>query len=121
MRKKDNKKQELYNAYSKKRLKHHIRQKLTTTMIAALDKFETAFGYLWGGEIVINDDGEEEFVLKPDSDLTDDEKINREIWNVIRTEILDKGHDQRRYLEDELTRYTVTWNKWQTEFRVRED
>lgn len=105
MRDNRNKKQDGYNEYSKKRLKREIKQRFVTTMIAALDKFEKGFGYLWG--------------FDQDRDLTEQERISKEIWLAIRTEILDKGHAQRRSLEEELERYTITWNKYHTEFKIR--
>ena len=103
----DNRNQERYNIYSKKRLQKDIKQKFTTTIISALAHFEQAFGYLWGHE--------------KEGDLTEEERINRDIWLALRTAILDKGHAQRRTIEDELQRYTVTYNKWQTQFKVRDD
>ncbi len=106
MRKND-KKQERYNLYSKHRLKKEIKQRFTTSIIAALDAFEKAFGVMWG--------------YGKDDELTEDEQLNYDLWMAVRTLILDKGHAQRRALEEELSRYDVTWKKWQTNFEIRRD
>ena len=66
----------------------NIKKKIQTTMIGALSSIEDHFNFL----------------------IQDDEKI-REIYNKLRSEILDKGNKQIRYIEIDLENYSVSKNK----------
>ena len=94
-----------YKDSSKQRLQAMLRKKFQTTMIGALAKFEDKLGYLWGHGI-------------PAGELTPEEREFREIWEEIRTEILNNGNNQIRSTNEELTRYDVTWNGYQYNFPI---
>ena len=87
-------------------LTRHVTKKIKTTMIGALDSFEKAFGEVWGHD-------------EEQGNLTDDQLDMRELWEEVRTEILDRGNAQMRDAEDEISQYTLKWNKFNTEFIVR--
>ena len=82
-----------YKVDSKDRLKKIAHKKIQTTMIGALDTLEKHFGFLW------EDDS------KQSSEL-------REIYNTVRQEILDRGNDQIRNLDNELSQYDVEWLRY---------
>jgi transcription termination factor Rho len=82
-----------YKVDSKERLKKIAHKKIQTTMIGALDTIEKHLGFLW------EDDS------KQSSDL-------REIYNIVRQEILDRGNDQIRNLDNELSQYDVEWLRY---------
>lgn len=85
--------EEKYNTQSKERLGKILKKKIETTMIGALSSLEENFKFLWDG------DGKEN-------------KAMFEIYQRIRSEILDKGNRQIRNIDTELSQYTVTWNKY---------
>lgn len=58
-----------------------LRKKIQTTMIGALARFEEGFGYLWGH----NQDS-----------LTPKQLEFKNMWDKVRTEILNNGNDQIR-------------------------
>lgn len=93
---------------SKKQLVRHMTTKIKTTMIGALDSFEKNFGHLWG-------QGEEQ------GELTDEQLDMREVWEEVRTEILDRGNGQIRGAQDEIAQYTLKWNKFSTQFLVKDN
>lgn len=90
--------EELYRNNSKKRLLNNIGTKFKTTMIGALAAFEKRFGHIW-----------------------ENNREWRQIWDEARTEILDLGNKNRRAAEQEISEYTITWNRYQTEFRITQD
>ena len=91
---------------SKKRLMANLKRKFDTTMIGALACFEKEFGYLWG-------------FGKEHMDLNSDELECRKLWETARTMILNNGNSQLRACLDELAQYTMTWDRYQTNFIVR--
>ncbi len=95
-------------ANSKRQLIRHVSTKIKTTMIGALDSFEKGFGYLWGH-------------TKELEELTPEESEMRELWEEIRTEVLDKGNGQLRGAQDEISQYTLKWNKFHTEFLIKDN
>jgi hypothetical protein len=97
---------EKYRSNSKKRLAAILAKKFTTTMIAPLDLFEKSFGELWGHGQHVND-------------LTPTQRRNREIWQEIRSKVLDNGNNQLRASLEELDLYTISWNRFQTNFIVK--
>lgn len=70
-----------------------MRKKIQTTMIGALSSIEENFGFLW--------DGDEE-----------QHKLYKELYDKIRSEILDKGNNQARNIDAELSHYDVEWLKY---------
>ena len=73
---KENSKQRLYKISSKK---------IQTTMIGALSSIEAHLGFMWGH-------GSEE-------DLTPEQEHLRELYDKVRSEILDRGNHQIRNME----------------------
>lgn len=84
-----------YKADSKDRLSKILRKKIQTTMIGALSSIEENLSFLWE---------------------TDNPKITKEqmkeIYNKIRSEILDKGNNQARNVDAELAQYEVEWLRY---------
>lgn len=76
-------------ASSRERLKKIGQQKIKTTMIGAIATIEDKLGYLW-----------------------ENDPRMRDVFDSIRCEILDKGNNQMRNFEVELTNYEVVWNKY---------
>lgn len=89
---------EKYKADSKERLSKIIKKKIETTMIGALSSVESHFGFLWGQE----DSGP----------LTPDQEIMRELFQKIRSEVLDKGNTQIRNMDTEFSQYNIEWKKY---------
>lgn len=91
--------QQQYEKDSRKRLDRIASKKMKTTFIGALSVFEQSeFGSLWGHN-------------KPLSELTDEERKWREIWEEVRTEILNNGNNQLRALQNEISQYKISWNR----------
>ena len=82
-----------YKVDSKERLKKIAHKKIQTTMIGALDTVEKHLGFLW-------EDSSQQGVQL------------REIYNTVRQEILDRGNDQIRNLDNELNQYDVEWLRY---------
>jgi hypothetical protein len=98
-------KQDILNERSKTRLKKEIKKKIQTTMIGSLSSIEKYFGFLWGEE--------------SDDELTKDQIRMRDIFEDMRTEILDKGNIQIRNADAEIESYDVTWNKYQMNLPIK--
>ncbi len=97
-------KSQKYNESSKRALIKILETKLKTSFIAPLSHFEENFGFLWGHG-------------KKESELTPDELNYRVLWNSIRTNVLNNGNKQIRDMNNELSLYTVTWNRYQLNFK----
>ena len=78
---------------SKIRLKKDVKKKIETTMIGALATIEKYLGDLWG------------------HDLSEQVRL-KEVYEDLRSEILDKGNTQIRNSEADIEDYDVTWNKY---------
>ena len=96
---------EKFQDSSKKRLMKNIERKFKTTMIGSLAKFEEEFGYLWGHD-------------KNESNLTAEEVEWRDRWEDARTEVLNNGNNQLRAALEEIDEYTMTWNRFRTDFLI---
>lgn len=94
-----------YKENSKKRLLNSLDRKFKTTMIGALAQFEEAFGELWGHG-------------KDQSKLTAQEEDARQLWDQTRTSILNNGNNQLRAAHEEIAQYTLSWNRYKTDFIV---
>lgn len=94
-----------YKEHSKKRLLNNIQRKFNTTMIGALSEFERVFGDVWRHGVSLDQ-------------LTEDEIEFRKMWEEVRTNILNNGNNQARAASDEIAQYTMTWDKFRTEFIV---
>ena len=86
-----------YQIDSKDRLSKILKKKVQTTMIGALSAMEKYFGFLWN-----SDTGK----------LTEDQKKMLELYQAMRSEILDKGNHQARNIDAELSQYNVEWLRY---------
>lgn len=93
-----------YSNSSRERLGKITKKKLTTAFIGSISAFETKFGFLWGHN---------------EEDPTPEQLAMRPLWEEVRTFILNNGNNQIRALEQELTQYTVTWNRYRMTLPVR--
>lgn len=91
---------------SRKRLDKIISQKMQTTFIGAISAFESNFGFLWGS-------GKKE--------LTEEEQALFNIWQRVRTDILNNGNNQLRALRNELQNHSVSWNRHTLTIKAEED
>jgi transcription termination factor Rho len=96
----EDKKKIKYKEDSKDRLKKIFRKKIQTTMIGALDTIEKNLGFLW-------------------EDDTQQSKQLKEIYDVVRQEILDRGNDQMRNMDAELNQYEVEWLRYRLTIPVK--
>ncbi len=87
-----------YKVDSKERLSKIIRKKIETTMIGALSSIEENLGFLW------NHDGAGE--------ASSEQAYMKEIYQKIRSEVLDKGNNQARNVDAELSQYDIKWLKY---------
>ena len=90
----------LYESSSKESLSRNLKKKIETTMIGALSSIEENFKFLW-----------------EDCDSAKSQEMYN-IYQSIRSEILDKGNRQIRNVDSELANYTVTLNKQKYYFPV---
>ena len=91
-----NSKDDLYKEKSKDRLAKNCKKKVQTTMIGALSSIEDHLGFLWGH--------------KSDEALSEEQEKMRQLYEELRSEILDKGNTQMRNIDAELTQYDINWN-----------
>jgi hypothetical protein len=99
--------EEKYKENSKKRLIKNVERKFKTTMIGSLAVFEEYFGDLWGHN---NSDP-----------LTSDQEDFKHLWEAARTEILNNGNTQLRIAQEEISQYTMTWNRYHIDFVITKD
>jgi len=89
---------------SKDRLKRIAAKKFRTCFIAALAEFETVFGLdVWGHQL-------------PESEVTPKQKANRERWEQVRKNILDKGNAQLRALGMEIDLHKIDFEGYRMTF-----
>jgi len=91
-------------ASSNERLLKIARKKIQTTMIGALSSIEKYFGFLWAHD--------------ESRDLTQEEEHAKELYEKMRSEILDRGNNQARNLEAELAQYEIKWLKYSIKLPV---
>lgn len=89
---------------SKDRLSKNLKKKIQTTMIGALSTIEEHFGFLWNNS--------------SDQPLTKDQEVMKDIYNKIRSEILDRGNNQARNIDIELSQYDIEWMRYQIKIPV---
>lgn len=89
------KKEEREKELSKDKLLNSAKKKVQTTMIGSLHSIESYFGFLWEGD-----------------NLTREQQQLRDIFEELRSEILDKGNSQIRNLENEFQNYEVISKKY---------
>ena len=93
-----------YRVESKDKLAKILKKKIQTTMIGALSTIEENFGFLW-----TNENGEP---------LTKDQETIKNIYNKMRSEILDRGNNQARNIDAELSQYEIECIKYQIKIPV---
>jgi hypothetical protein len=94
-----------YKEVSKDRLLKISKKKIQTTMIGALSTLEKSFGFLWGHE--------------SSETLTPEQEHLKEIYDEVRSEILDRGNNQARNLEAEFSAYEISWLRYQITLPVK--
>ncbi len=105
--KRTKKAEEEYKNYSKMRLTNVIKKKFDSTIIGSLKYIEDSFGEIWG------------YGLEP-SQLTEDQKYYRGVWEELRKNLLDHGHSNKRAVNNELSQYTISWNRYVMNFKMKE-
>ena len=89
----------------RQRFEKILSKKFTTCFIAALDKFESTFGEMWG----FNEDNPTQ------------EQIKKSImWQEVRTFILNNGNTQLRALIKELSLHKIDWIGYKSQFLISE-
>ena len=97
-------KDEHYRQKSKDRLTTSTQKKIRTTMIGSLCSIEDHLGFLWGHN--------------SNEPLTEQQEEFRNIYEELRTEILDKGNIQIKEVVVDLSTYDVTWNRYRYQIPV---
>ena len=90
---------------SRDRLSKILKKKIQTTMIGALSSIEEHFGFLWDE----NNGNSQESNLKM-----------KQLYEEVRSEILDKGNNQARNVDSELSQYDVNWLRYNYNIPVRQ-
>jgi hypothetical protein len=72
-------------------------------MIGALSTIEDNFGFLWQTK---------------DGKLTKEQELMKDLYNKVRSEILDKGNNQARNIDAELSQYEVEWLRYSMKIPV---
>lgn len=90
-------KDDLIKHQSKQRLKSTVDTRIKTAMIGSLSSIEKHFGKLFGYN---------------EENLTPQQKEWKNIFEEMRSEILDKGNAQIRAFESDLSSYDVTFNRF---------
>lgn len=94
---------EKYKLESKERLSRVLKKKIQTTMIGALSSIEENLSFLWETDNGI---------------LTEEQKKLKDIYQKIRSEILDKGNNQARNIDSELSQYDIEWLRYSIKIPV---
>jgi hypothetical protein len=72
---------------------------MQTINIGDIATVEKHLGFLWGH--------------KEYRELSPDEQVIKEKWELCRKEMLDKGNKQIRNTKEEIELYTIEWNRYQ--------
>ena len=94
-----------YKEVSKERLLKISKKNIQTTMIGALSTIEKHLGFLWGHE--------------SSEELTPEQEHLKELYDLVRSEILDRGNNQARNLETEFSAYDIKWLRYQITLPVK--
>lgn len=76
------------NQKHKKGIINQTTKRFQTTIIGSLARFEETFGYLWGHN--------------HDNELTPQQQEFSDMWDYVRTSILNHGNNQMREATDEI-------------------
>ena len=90
-----------YKENSKRRLANILKKKFDTTIIGSLAAFEERFGELWGHGLSVNE-------------LDEDQQYWRDLWMETRSKVLDNGNANLRAAQNEISQYTLSWNRYVT-------
>ena len=90
---------------SKDRLLKLAKKKVQTTMIGSLSTVEKFFGFLWGHET--------------EGSPTPEQEHMKELYEEVRSEILDRGNTQARNLEAEFVYYDIEWLRYRMDIPVK--
>tara|TARA_A100001201_G_scaffold34038_1_gene36378 strand:+ start:7900 stop:8259 length:360 start_codon:yes stop_codon:yes gene_type:complete len=93
-----------YRSDSKERLAKILKKKVQTTMIGALSSIEEHFGFLWDFE----------------GEMSEQQKLMYDLYQKLRSEILDKGNTQARNVDAELSQYDIKWLRYSVNIPVKE-
>jgi hypothetical protein len=80
-----------------------LRKNVEPTMIGALSSIEDHFSFLWNTE-----DG-----------MSQEQRMMYDIFQKVRSEILDRGNTQARNIDAELSQYDVSWLRYQSAIPVK--
>lgn len=94
-----------FKEISKDRLLKISKKKVQTTMIGALSTIEKHLGFLWGYE--------------SSEPLTPEQEHLKQLYEEVRSEILDRGNNQSRNLEAEFANYDINWLRYQITLPVK--
>ena len=94
-----------YKTDSKERLSKILKKKVETTMIGALSSIEEHFAFLWSQE----------------GETSPEAKVMYDLFQKVRSEILDKGNTQARNVDAELSQYEIKWLRYNMEIPVTKD
>ena len=73
-------------------------------MIGALSSVENHFGFLWDS----------------DGEMSKQQKLMYDLYQKLRSEILDKGNIQTRNIDAELNQYEVKWLRYSVNIPIKE-
>lgn len=99
---------EHYENNSKKRLIKAIEKKAKTSMIGTLARCEENLGFLWGHDL-------------DEEELTREQLKYADIWENLRTEILNHCNSQLRAMIEEISQYTIKWDQYKIDFIIKKD
>ena len=97
--------EERYKDISRDKLFKASKKKIQTTMIGALSSIEEHLGFLWDAK---------------DGQLTEDQVYMKDLYQKVRSEILDKGNTQSRNVDAELSQYDIKWLRYNAVIPVKE-
>jgi hypothetical protein len=83
-------------------------KKFKTTFIGAISQIQDAFGELWGEN-------------KQEEDRTEQEREWYDIWQQVRTNILNNGNNQLRAALNELQQYNIIWEGYKLNLPIMEE
>lgn len=98
--------EEMFLERSRKRLDTIVSTKIRTAFIGALAAFEDEFGFLWGHNV-------------SSETLTDEQESMRNLWENVRTAVLNNGNAQLRAVKNEIANHVIKWNRYRTDFIIR--
>jgi hypothetical protein len=75
-----------------------VSKRFETTIIGSLARFEETFGYLWGHNST--------------KDLTAKQQEFLDMWEIVRTSILNHGNNQMRSAIDDIINYVEDENEY---------